>query len=61
MEWTDALYYVRSYTGPISNATHGADSSSLFGTIIAGTPGNLRRQGCRGTPSSASALGTSPS
>ena len=45
MEWTDALYYVRSYTGPISNATHGADSSSLFGTIIAGTPGNLRRKG----------------
>ncbi len=36
MMWIDALYYVPSYTGPISNATHGADFSWIFGMIIAG-------------------------
>jgi len=36
MMWIDALYYVPSYTGPLSNGTHGADFSWLFGMIIAG-------------------------
>ena len=58
MMWIDALYYVPSYTGPISNATHGADFSWLFGMIIAGvayailSAGSIRKE----TASSASVL-----
>jgi NCS1 nucleoside transporter family len=36
MMWIDAAFYVPSYTGPISNATHGADFSWLFGMIVSG-------------------------
>ena len=36
MMWIDAVYYVPSYTGPLSNGTHGADFSWIFGMIIAG-------------------------
>ncbi|HXY44933.1 MAG TPA: cytosine permease [Acidimicrobiales bacterium] len=34
MMWIDALYYVPSYTGPLSNSTHGADFSWLFGFVV---------------------------
>ena len=36
MMWINALYYVPSYTGPLSNGTHGADFSWLFGMIVSG-------------------------
>jgi cytosine/uracil/thiamine/allantoin permease len=36
MMWIDAAFYVPTYTGPISNATHGGDFSWLFGMIVAG-------------------------
>ncbi|MGA2209466.1 MAG: cytosine permease [Acidimicrobiales bacterium] len=36
MMWIDAAFYVPSYTGPLSNATHGGDFSWLFGMIVAG-------------------------
>jgi purine-cytosine permease-like protein len=36
MRWIDALYYNPSYTGPLSNWTHGADFSWIFGMIVAG-------------------------
>ncbi len=36
MMWIDAAFYVPSYTGPLSNATHGADFSWLFGLIVSG-------------------------
>ena len=36
MMWIDALYYVPSYTGPLSNGMHGADVSWIFGMIVAG-------------------------
>ncbi|MDA8266682.1 MAG: cytosine permease [Actinomycetota bacterium] len=36
MMWIDAAFYVPSYTGPISNATNGADFSWLLGLIVAG-------------------------
>jgi NCS1 nucleoside transporter family len=35
MMWIDAAFYVPAYTGPLSNATHGADFSWIFGMIIA--------------------------
>jgi NCS1 nucleoside transporter family len=35
MMWIDATYYVPSYLGPLSNHTHGADFSWLFGMIVA--------------------------
>ena len=34
MMWIDALFYQPSYTGPLSNATHGADFSWIFGLIV---------------------------
>ena len=34
MMWIDAAYYTPSYTGPISNATHGADLSWLIGLVV---------------------------
>jgi NCS1 family nucleobase:cation symporter-1 len=34
MMWIDALFYKPSYVGPLSNATHGADFSWLFGLIV---------------------------
>lgn len=34
MMWIDAAFYKPSYTGPLSNATHGADFSWLFGLIV---------------------------
>jgi nucleobase:cation symporter-1, NCS1 family len=34
MMWIDALYYKPSYTGPLSNATHGADLSWIFGLLV---------------------------
>jgi NCS1 family nucleobase:cation symporter-1 len=34
--WVDALYYVPSYVSPLSNATHGADFSWLFGFVVGG-------------------------
>ncbi len=34
MMWIDATYYVPSYLGPLSNHTHGADFSWLFGMIV---------------------------
>ncbi len=36
MMWTDAAYYVPSYTSPLSNHTHGADLSWLLGLVVAG-------------------------
>jgi NCS1 nucleoside transporter family len=36
MMWIDAAFYVPAYTGPLSNATHGADFSWIFGMIVAG-------------------------
>jgi NCS1 nucleoside transporter family len=36
MMWIDAAFYVPAYTGPLSNSTHGADFSWIFGMIIAG-------------------------
>jgi cytosine/uracil/thiamine/allantoin permease len=36
MMWIDAAFYVPAYTGPLSNGTHGADFSWLFGLIVAG-------------------------
>ena len=36
MMWIDAAFYVPAYTGPLSNATYGADFSWLFGMIVAG-------------------------
>jgi len=34
--WIDAKYYVPSYVGPLSNATHGADFSWLVGIVVGG-------------------------
>jgi cytosine/uracil/thiamine/allantoin permease len=34
MMWIDAAFYVPSYTSPLSNATHGADFSWLFGFVV---------------------------
>ncbi|MFZ0171715.1 MAG: cytosine permease, partial [Acidimicrobiales bacterium] len=36
MMWIDAAFYVPSYTGPLSNWTHGADFSWLVGMIVGG-------------------------
>ncbi|MGO9961977.1 MAG: purine-cytosine permease family protein [Acidimicrobiales bacterium] len=36
MMWIDAAFYNPAYTGPLSNATHGADFSWIFGMIVAG-------------------------
>ena len=36
MMWVDAAFYVPSYTGPLSNGTHGADFSWLFGLLVGG-------------------------
>jgi purine-cytosine permease-like protein len=37
MMWIDAAYYYPlNYTSPLSNGTHGADFSWLFGMIVAG-------------------------
>jgi NCS1 family nucleobase:cation symporter-1 len=35
MMWINAEFFVPSYTGPISNATHGGDLSWLFGMVVA--------------------------
>jgi NCS1 family nucleobase:cation symporter-1 len=35
MMWIDAAFYKPSYTGPLSNATHGADLSWIFGMLVA--------------------------
>jgi NCS1 nucleoside transporter family len=35
MMWIDAAFYVPKYTSPISNHTHGADLSWLFGLLVA--------------------------
>ena len=44
--WIDAAFYVPVVHGPLSNATHGADFSWLFGMIIAGVVyGSCRSQG----------------
>ncbi len=32
--WTDAAFYQPPYTSPLSNATHGADFSWLFGFVV---------------------------
>ncbi|MGO9912321.1 MAG: purine-cytosine permease family protein, partial [Acidimicrobiales bacterium] len=34
MMWIDATYYNPSYAGPLSNATHGADFSWIFGLLV---------------------------
>jgi purine-cytosine permease-like protein len=36
MMWIDAAFYVPAYTGPLSNSTHGADFSWIFGMLVAG-------------------------
>jgi NCS1 nucleoside transporter family len=36
MMWIDAAFYTPTYTGPLSNATHGGDFSWLFGMVVAG-------------------------
>ena len=36
MMWLGAAFHVPAYTGPLSNGTPGADSSRIFGMIIAG-------------------------
>jgi len=36
MMWINAAFYFPAYTGPLSNGTHGADFSWLFGLIISG-------------------------
>ena len=36
MMWTDALYYVPSYVGPISSRTSGSDLSWLIGIVVGG-------------------------
>ena len=36
MTWIDAAFYVPSYTGPLSNATSGADFSWVVGILVAG-------------------------
>ena len=36
MMWIDAASYMPAYTGPLSNGTHGADFSWIFGMVIAG-------------------------
>jgi len=36
MMWIDAAYYFPAYTSPLSNHTHGADLSWLFGMVVAG-------------------------
>ncbi len=35
MMWIDAAFYVPSYSSPLSNATHGADLSWIFGMLVA--------------------------
>jgi NCS1 family nucleobase:cation symporter-1 len=35
MMWIDAAFYKPAYTGPLSNATHGADLSWIFGMLVA--------------------------
>jgi NCS1 nucleoside transporter family len=48
--WTDAAFYVPSYTSPLSSATHGADFSWLFGFVVGGlaywilSAGTVRRE-----------------
>ena len=34
MMWIDAAFYFPAYTGPLSNGTHGADFSWVFGLIV---------------------------
>lgn len=34
--WIDAAFYVPAYTGPLSNATHGADFSWVVGILVGG-------------------------
>jgi purine-cytosine permease-like protein len=34
MMWIDAQFYTPSYISPLSNATHGADLSWLFGLVV---------------------------
>jgi purine-cytosine permease-like protein len=57
--WVDALYYVPSYVAPLSNATHGADFSWLFGFLVGGlaywilSAGSVRKE--MSSPASASA------
>jgi len=36
MMWIDAAFYVPAYTGPLSNATHGADFSWVVGILVGG-------------------------
>jgi len=36
MMWIDAAFYWPSYSSPLSNATHGADFSWLFGLLVSG-------------------------
>ncbi len=36
MMWIDAAFYVPAYTGPLSNATHGADFSWAVGILVGG-------------------------
>ncbi len=36
MMWIDAAFYWPSYSSPLSNATHGADFSWIFGLLVSG-------------------------
>jgi purine-cytosine permease-like protein len=50
MMWINAQFYVPSYTGPLSNATHGGDLSWAFGLVVASviyyvlSIGSIRRE-----------------